>query len=115
MTELLRMKNIKSFLGGNLGYYQDKIFGLPLFMKEQVYYRLSLCAFSCIEVNQGACVVCSCPTIKKAYAEKSCNPDRFPDLMDKASWEEHKLEINIYDSIANTVRDVEKNILNKPY
>jgi hypothetical protein len=105
---------IKSFVQGYSRYYFDNMFGLPEYIKEQVYYRLYICRDTCL--ISGKCEKCSCPTIKKAYASKSCNLEKFPDLMSNGEWRLFKEKVEIPDLteikaevdklISNTHKDV---------
>lgn len=82
------------FIQANYDYYKDKLFGnTPDHIREQIEYRLAVCANDCVVT--GKCKVCSCPTKKKSWQIKSCNPVRFPDMMDKDSWEKYKNETGI--------------------
>tara|TARA_R110002124_G_scaffold281430_1_gene455730 strand:- start:88518 stop:88817 length:300 start_codon:yes stop_codon:yes gene_type:complete len=91
----INLKNIGSFIEGNLKYVYDKLIGLDDHIKEQVEYRLFKCKDDC--VVSGKCIICTCPTEKKALVKESCNPDRFPDLMTKAEWELYKKGIDDYE------------------
>lgn len=94
MKPKITLNNIKSFIEGNLQYYKDKFLSSPRYLQEQYHYRLYVCRKDCIPDN--SCVVCTCPPIKKAWVSKSCNKGkRFPDLMDKPSWEEYKKQHDI--------------------
>ena len=85
---------VKSFLQGYSRYYYDNVFGLPEYIKEQVYYRLYTCKDTCLAT--GVCEKCNCPTIKKSYADKSCS-DKFPDLMSYGGWTKFKKDNNVPD------------------
>lgn len=89
------LRKAKEFIQANWDYYQDKwLDSTPLYIKEQVAYRLTICKDDCVKT--GYCIVCDCPTHKKAWAETSCSPKRFPDRLDKESWEKYKKENEIY-------------------
>lgn len=91
---IFNLKNIKSFIEGNINYYKDEFSLYPDHKKEQVYWRLSLCKEDCLKDNE--CVYCGCPPLKKAYVEESCNDSkRFPDMMNKEDWEQYKKEKDI--------------------
>ena len=94
MKPKLTLNNVLSFIEGNAKYYADKFLSSPKYLQEQYHYRLHKCANDCVPNN--SCIVCSCPPIKKAWVQTSCNHGkRFPDLMDKPSWEEYKKTNNI--------------------
>lgn len=94
LKQILNIKNIKSFIEGNLNYYYYAIMGLPPHLKEQVYYRLGKCKYDCIP--NEACKECSCDPVKKMFVKESCNKgERFPDIMEEEEWEEYKKDNNI--------------------
>lgn len=90
----ITLRNILSFLEGNTKYLFN-LFGLyPTYKQEQVLWRLNICKLDCIK--NGECEYCGCPPEKKAFVEESCNHgDRFPDMMDKETWEQYKIDNNI--------------------
>jgi len=93
LKDIFDSKNIKSFIEGNSRYFWDKWMGSPAHIKEQVKYRLSKCENDCLPNN--ACIQCGCPPRKKAFATRSCNPDRFPNLMNNEQWKQFKRENKI--------------------
>lgn len=90
---MITSKNVKDYIQGNFRYYLNKIAIMPDYLKEQVDYRLSICEKDCLPENK--CRNCTCPPIKKAWSDSSCNLERFPDLMDKPTWEKYKEEHGI--------------------
>lgn len=88
LKDIFNRPNIKSFIEGNYRYFWDKWGTVPGHIKEQVRYRLEQCEKDC--VPRGRCIICNCPTKKKAFSTKSCNPDRFPDLMNPEEWAQFK-------------------------
>jgi hypothetical protein len=101
----INLKNIKSFFQGHARAYLDKICLLPLYTKEQVFYRIYICKDTCIPFHK--CEKCTCPAIEKSYATASCNLQKFPNLMPKIEWEEYKLTNNISEEIiAKILREV---------
>lgn len=96
----ITLKNILSYLEGQGKYYLNEIVEAPPYIKEQIVWRLSLCVDDCLKDNK--CKYCGCPPRKKAWVNESCNNnERFPDLMDKISWENFKIlnEITIDKSL----------------
>lgn len=89
-------EKVKSFIQGYSKYYYDNIFGLPEYIKEQVYFRLYTCKNTCLIT--GHCEVCNCPTIQKSYATKACS-DKFPDLMSYGEWTKFKETNNVPDLV----------------
>jgi len=111
----ITLSKVKSFIEGYSKYYYDNIFGMPEYIKEQVYYRLYTCKDTCLV--SGECEKCTCPTIKKSYASKSCNEDKFPDLMSYSEWNTFKIDNNVPDlnEIKNQVDEIvsDHNLKNK--
>lgn len=93
LREVATTKNVKSFLQAHKNMFLDKFSWFPKHKKEQVMYRLVVCKDDC--VPQGKCIRCGCPPEKKAFAELSCNLERFPNMMDLDEWEEFKMEHDI--------------------
>lgn len=91
MTKKITANNIKNFIQGNYRRFKDKIMTLEPHIREQVIYRSSFCD-DCLKA--GYCGICGCPVPGRWYATKTCS-DRFPNLMDKITWEEYKKENNI--------------------
>jgi len=104
--EEITLKNIKSFFQGHARAYLDTISLLPLYTKEQVFYRIYTCKETCIPFHK--CEKCTCPAIEKSYATASCNLEKFPNLMPKIEWEEFKL-INKIDNevLSEIMKEVE--------
>lgn len=87
LKELFKIKNIKSFFEGNLKYYYYQIADQPQHLREQILMRLKACQDDCLIDNK--CIECGCPSNKKVFVIESCNPDRFPDLMNKEDWDKY--------------------------
>ena len=91
MSKEINVENIRSFLEGNYKYYKKIFVRQPDHIQEQLAYRLSKCG-DCVKAK--ACVGCGCPPIKKHFVSQSCNPDRFPDLMEAPEWEKFKKKLD---------------------
>jgi hypothetical protein len=91
MLKNVTFKNVSAFVEGNTKQILADMGLQPKHIEEQIMYRASLCS-SCI--NAGKCEVCGCKVPGKLYVAKSCNPDKFPDLMDNNKWEEFKKNLN---------------------
>lgn len=100
----ISVKNIKSFIEGNLAYYTDKIYDLPDYIKEQYYYRLYQCKDDCLIT--GRCKMCTCPTLKKAFAKDSCNPGVILDLMPGGVWRQYKIDNNISQELLENIKQI---------
>lgn len=104
--EEITLKNIKSFFQGYARHYLDKIDLLPLYTKEQVFYRIYTCRETCVPFHK--CEKCTCPAIEKSYATASCNLSKFPNLMSKVEWEEFKFNNEIDEKVLSEImREVE--------
>lgn len=88
------LRNVKSFLSAKKRQIYDKFVGLEPHIKEQILYRHSLCKNDCFvpdEDGHTGCIYCGCDPYGKAFSKKSCNKgERFPDLMDKETWNKYK-------------------------
>lgn len=110
--EEITLSNIKSFFQGQARAYLDKIDLFPLHKKEQVFYRIYLCRDSCVPFKY--CTECRCPALKKSYATKSCNLEKFPDLMGEKEWTDYKLKKNINEKLlVQIMNEVDKIFKNK--
>ena len=88
IKDIFNLENVKSFIEGNAKYYYEKLQPEPQYIREQRLYRLSICADDCVVDNK--CIKCSCPTEKKIFVDKSCNIERFYDIMSEEAWEAFK-------------------------
>lgn len=93
LKEALKIKNIKSFIQGNLRYFQKERGQLEEHIEEQLVWRMTKCQYDCVVT--GKCIKCGCSTEKKLLATESCNPDRHIRMMNKEKWEVYKKEHNI--------------------
>ena len=89
----ITLRNILQYIEGNTRLLGDMIHLLPHHEKEQVIYRSQICKAECLSV--GYCIQCGCDLPGKFYVKKSCNLDRFPDMMSKTDWEKFKLDNQI--------------------
>lgn len=85
---LITVNNIKNFLQAYSRKYYDMLIGLPEHQQEQINYRYSLCENTCGVEKE--CAVCGCNFPDKLFQIKTCNKDRFPDIMNKVEWEKFK-------------------------
>lgn len=109
--EEITLKNIKSFFQGHARHYLDKISLLPLYTKEQVFYRIYTCRETCVPFHK--CEKCTCPAIEKSYATASCNLSKFPNLMSKIEWEEFKLINKIDEKVLSKIMKEVELIFNR--
>ncbi len=89
----ITIRDILNFIEGNAKLLGDKIHLLPQHEKEQVVYRSQICQHDCCQL--GYCIQCGCDLPGKFYVTKSCNPDRFPNLMSKSDWAKFKQDNQI--------------------
>jgi hypothetical protein len=88
------IKDVYSFVEGNIKMLGDRLNILPAHEKEQVIYRSLICKNDCLAL--GYCRYCGCDVPGKLYVTKSCNDgELFPDIMNKEDWEKYKVENNI--------------------
>ena len=94
MKKKITLKNIYSFIQGNLQMRLDGMGLKPQYYQEQIAYRMLQCQ-DCYK--QKRCKKCNCPLPDKFYVTKSCNDGEiFPDLMNEEDWliykEEHEIK-----------------------
>jgi len=94
MGKEINKDNIKNFVEGNTRLLTDRIGMLPKHIKEQVEFRASKCYESCYKGNNGHCIKCGCSVPGRWYTTKTCNENKFPDIMNKEDWDEYKRENN---------------------
>lgn len=89
----INLTNILSFIEGNTQLALESIYMQPQHIREQIAYRRLICKDDC--AIEGKCIKCGCEFNGKTSVEKSCNPDRFPDLKGRIDWEKFKEEHDI--------------------
>jgi len=93
MARKITIQNIKNFIIGNARYLGSKARLTDMVLIEQVAYRSSKCP-DCL--TAGHCLgSCECSVPGRWFVDATCNEDRFPDLMDKETWEQFKIDNNI--------------------
>ena len=93
LKDVLNIKNIKSFIEGNIRYFEKERGNLEPHIEEQLIWRMSKCQEDCVIL--GKCIKCGCPTEKKLLATESCNPNRHVKMMNKKDWEKFKIDNGI--------------------
>lgn len=93
MSKEITLSNIKSYLEGNGQRVLEELKLQPSHIKEQIAYRRLACKDDCAKTNK--CIKCGCEFKGKTSVVKSCNEDRFPDLMSKVDWDKFKKENKI--------------------
>ena len=83
----LTITNIKSYIVGmfryKLYYSKYKKF-IRKHILEQIDFRIDYMKIDCY--NNGSCVKCGCLTTALQMANKSCEGECYPEMMDKKSW-----------------------------
>lgn len=93
MGKKITLKNIYSFIQGNLQMRLDGMGLKPQYYQEQIAYRMLQCE-DCVKAKK--CKECGCNLPGKLYVDKSCNNgERFPDLMNEEDWLIYKKEHEI--------------------
>ena len=91
MKQKITLSNISNYIEGNTRMFTNSL--QPDHIKEQLSYRMLLCKDDC--AIQVSCIKCGCDYPGRLHTTKSCNAERFPDLMSKPLWDEFKKENNI--------------------
>lgn len=98
----INLKNIKSFFQGNARMIADSLakrgaefLKLDSHIKEQVFYRKSLCS-DCEEI--GECKICGCSVPGKWFSDRSCGGP-WKDMLNADEWEKFKVKNNIHVKI----------------
>jgi hypothetical protein len=84
------IKDIIDFFRGNIRYwfyYHNKFF-IRKHILEQIEYRVSVMDRECY--NSGSCKICGCNTIHLQMANKSCEGNCYPKMMNKKDWRKLK-------------------------
>jgi hypothetical protein len=97
MKAKITLANIKAYLQGHIRewlFYNKRLnFLLPLHIFEQINYRIFVMNKECF--SNGECVHCGCTTPALQMADKTCEGNCYPDIMDATDWEIHKRVSNI--------------------
>lgn len=94
MKQKITIKNIKSFLEGNIQLGLEQLNLQPQHIQEQIAYRRLLCKDDCMIDDK--CKYCGCEVLGKTSVKESCNKnERFPDLMSKLEWDKYKTQNDI--------------------
>jgi len=88
MKQKITLNNIKSFLEGNIQLGLESLNLQPPHLQEQIAYRRLLCKDDC--AIEDKCIICNCDFKGKTSVKKSCNEERFPDLMGHVEWNKFK-------------------------
>ena len=82
----LTYSNVKRFIQGNYRLFTFE--QQPIFLKEQIWFRLSKANPECLKNTECPC---TCPVIGRASAEDSCENNCYPLMMDEETWEVYKI------------------------
>lgn len=101
----LTFKNIFYYFQGNIRYFLNrnknikilKLFSSELHIEnhieEQALYRQKKANKIC--VNQGFCKICHCKTPELFFADKPCEGNCYPAIMNKEEWSKFKKQNKI--------------------
>ena len=93
MERKITLKNIYSFLEGNIQLGLEQLHLQPEHIQEQIAYRRLMCKDDCAINNK--CIICGCDFKGKTSVEESCNLERFPNLMGRVDWIRYKIKNDI--------------------
>lgn len=92
MKATVTPSNVWAYLQGKIReqLFYSKYFSrlLPLHIFEQINYRLFVMNKQCY--TQGSCIVCGCDTPGLQMADKACDGDCYPKMMNSMDWDTHK-------------------------
>lgn len=91
MSQKITKQNIYNFIEGNTRMFTEAFQATHI--KEQIAYRSLLCKDDC--ALNGKCIVCGCSYPGRIHTSKTCNEERFPDMMAGLEWQEFKKDNNI--------------------
>jgi len=93
MSQKITISNINNFITGSTRQALDRMGLIAPHIREQAEYRLATCKDDCI--TKGACKNCGCGLPGRAFSTPSCDPSRFPDLMNEEDWNNYKQDNEI--------------------
>lgn len=84
----IKFKDIIAYIQGNIRYklYYSKYFSwlIPGFIHEQIDMRINSMNPKCY--SQGSCIECGCKTTALQMANKKCDGDCYPRMLNKLEW-----------------------------
>ena len=87
----ITLKNVKAYVQGKTRSLVERFGGefiqLEDHVKEQIIWRHGKADKDCIE--KGVCY-CGCEMPDMLYADKTCEKNCYPVMMDKKTWEDYK-------------------------
>ena len=110
----LTYTNIKSYIVGTLRYklyYSKYKKFIRKHILEQIDFRIDYMEPECF--NNGVCIKCGCTTTALQMANKSCNGECYPIMMDKKTWYQFKEHNPIEQNKTTWILDVKNDILIK--
>jgi len=84
----ISLKNIVAYIQGNIRYklwYSKWNFLIPLYIREQIEIRIISMYNKCYE--QGSCIKCGCQTTHLQMANKACDGNCYPKMLNKKKWQ----------------------------
>lgn len=87
MKKKFNIKNLIAYVQGNIRYclyYSDFNYLIPLHIREQIEGRIESMKKECY--NNGSCTECGCRTTHLQMANKSCDGNCYPKMVNKEKW-----------------------------
>jgi hypothetical protein len=91
----INIRNIKAFLQGESRLMLEFFDSLPEHIQEQVRFRIHLVSDKSPQCLEGKCIHCGCSTPDLFYADKTCDNQCYPEMLNKEQWENFKFKNNI--------------------
>lgn len=108
-------KKIRAYIEGTLRkqlYYSKWFYTLlPLYIFEQISYRIFVMDKTCL--LEGSCTMCGCSTPALQMANKACDKPCYPAMVDEVNWEVYKRVNSIQFFYRGERRDFELRISHK--
>lgn len=86
----MTLKNVRAYLQGNYRYrlYYSKFkFLIRKYIREQIDYRIGVMDLDCYK--NGVCKMCGCMTTALQMANKRCDGDCYPPILNQIQWERY--------------------------
>ncbi len=92
------LKDVLYYMQGNIRhffYYSWLQFLLRKHIREQISLRIAIMDISCL--RNGHCLKCGCKTPHLQMANKTCEGNCYPTMMNKKDWKKFSENKNIYE------------------
>ena len=84
---VVNITNIFAYSQGHIRYwlyYSSLRFIIPLYIREQIEYRINSMRRTCYQ--QGQCELCGCKTTHLQMANKTCEGNCYPIMLNRKDW-----------------------------